>query len=74
MVRQSYSTMSLANTPFPSVFFHSMRKLSGTFSQIWPVATTPSISVEPMPVPKAPKAPDMQVWESVPTTSVPGWS
>ena len=37
------------------------------------MAATPSISVEPMPVPKAPNAPDMQVWESVPTTRAPGW-
>lgn len=63
---------SLAITPlfiFPTKFIFIV---SGTFNQIFPVAKTPSISVEPIPVEKAPKAPYVQVWLSVPKIISPG--
>ena len=43
------SIMSLALTPCASRPCHCMKIVSGTCSQIWPVTTTPSISVAPMP-------------------------
>ena len=61
-------------TRLPSLPSHWILMDSGTRSQISPVASTPTISVEPMPVPKQPKAPAVTVWESTPTNSVPGRS
>ena len=43
------SIMSLALTPVARRPFHCIAIVCGTSSQIWPVTTTPSISVAPMP-------------------------
>ena len=40
--------------------------------QVSPVATTPAMSVAPMPNMKQPKAPAVQEWLSPPTTNMPG--
>ena len=66
------SEMSLVITPADSAPCHKTRMVSGTFSQVCPVTSTPSISVEPMPVANAPSAPPIQVCESVPSTTLPG--
>jgi hypothetical protein len=41
--------MSLASTPGESRPCHSIRMVPGTLSQISPVASTPAISVAPIP-------------------------
>ncbi len=41
-------------------------------NHVFPVAKTIAISVAPMPVAKAPKAPYVHVCESAPTITVPG--
>ena len=43
------SIMSLAVTPWDSWPFQRIIRVCGTFTQIWPVTATPSISVLPMP-------------------------
>ena len=64
--------MSFAITPRCGVPVQLTRIVSGTFSHVCPVTSTPSISVEPTPVANAPSAPPMQVCESVPRTMLPG--
>ncbi len=44
----------------------------GTFSQSLPVPSTNAPSVLPMPEANSPKAPWVQVWLSVPSSSSPG--
>ena len=46
--------------------------VSGTRNQFLPNAIATATSLEPMPVPKAPSAPAVTLWESEPTTTVPG--
>ena len=46
---QRNSMTSLATTPSPNFPRHSISIVSGTRSQISPVASTPAISVAPMP-------------------------
>ena len=46
--------------------------VSGTRNHVLPSAQMAAISVAPMPVEKAPKAPVVQEWESAPTTTSPG--
>ena len=50
----------------------SMRRVAGTLNHSLPSVHTPAISVAPMPVENAPNAPCVVVWESVPTTTMPG--
>ena len=45
----------------------SILNVCGTFNQVLPNAIATAISVEPIPVANAPKAPDVQVCESAPT-------
>ena len=45
---------------------------AGTLNHRKPVAMAAAMSVEPMPVEKAPSAPYVQVWESAPTMISPG--
>ena len=59
--------MSFADTPSPNAPSHSSRIVCGTFSQISPVTSTPSISVAPMPNMYAPNAPPVGEWLSPPT-------
>ena len=49
-----------------------MRRVAGTLNHSLPSVHTPAISVAPMPVENAPNAPCVVVWESVPTTTMPG--
>ena len=63
---------SLAVTPSGQRPPTSMRTVSGTRSQVCPVAMPTATSVEPMPVAKAPRAPAVQVCESAPITRSPG--
>ena len=63
---------SLAVTPSAKAPVHSMRIVSGTFSQMVPVTRTPSMSVAPTPNMKAPNAPPVGEWLSPPTTNMPG--
>ncbi len=49
-----------------------MRSVAGTLNHSVPSVQTPAISVAPMPVAKAPNAPCVVVWESVPTSTMPG--
>ena len=44
----------------------------GTICQNVPIAMQPAMSVAPIPVPKAPSAPYVHVWESDPATTEPG--
>ncbi len=68
----SVSIRSLASTRSPSSPAISTLKVSGTRSQVLPVAMPTATSVLPMPVAKAPSAPAMQVCESAPITRSPG--
>ena len=63
---------SLANTPGAGAPFRRMRRISGTRNQSRPVIRITARSVAPTPVPKAPKAPWVVVWESVTTSTWPG--
>ena len=72
MRRHSMSMMSLAATPAPSRPSARTRTVGGTRTQISPVASTPAISVDPMPIIKQPYAPPVVEWESPPTTNMPG--
>ena len=49
-----------------------MRNVSGTRSQVLPLAMPTATSVLPMPVANAPRAPAMHVCESAPMTRSPG--
>ena len=64
--------MSLAMQPSASGPFHSIRVVTGTFSQISPVTSTPSISVTPTGTANAPITPAVVLCESAPTNSIPG--
>ena len=66
------SIMSFAVTPADSLPSHHICRVSGTRSQIWPVTSTPSISVLPTPNMYAPNAPPVGECESPPTHSMPG--
>src|SRR6266550_890162 len=55
-----------------SVPWMSTRSVSGTRSQSRPEAMTAAVSVAPMPAAKAPTAPTMFVWLSLPMMSSPG--
>ena len=68
----SVSMRSLASTPSAKAPSTSMRNVSGTRSQVLPVAMPTATSVLPMPVANAPSAPAMQVCESAPMTRSPG--
>ena len=68
----SVSMRSLASTPSAKAPETSMRNVSGTRSQVLPLAMPTATSVLPMPVANAPKAPAMQVCESAPMTRSPG--
>ncbi len=70
----SVSIRSLASTRSPSSPAISTLKVSGTRSQVLPVAMPTATSVEPMPVAKAPSAPAVQVCESAPMTRSPGFA
>ena len=48
------------------------RMVGGTFNQVFPVPSTKPASVFPMPVANSPKAPAVQVWLSVPSSTSPG--
>ena len=52
-----FKEMSLAITRSGSSPFQITRMVWGTFIQVWPVASTPAISVEPTPVANAARAP-----------------
>ena len=45
---------------------------SGTLTQSFPVPRINAASVLPIPVENIPKAPDVEVWESVPNKTSPG--
>ena len=66
------SMRSLASTPGAAWPDTSTRMVSGTRSQVLPVAMPTATSVLPMPVAKAPSAPAVQVCESAPITRSPG--
>ena len=68
----SVSIRSLASTPSAKAPSTSMRNVSGTRSQVLPLAMPTATSVLPMPVANAPRAPAMQVCESAPITRSPG--
>ena len=63
---------SLAYTPSLNFPVSSKRIVSGTMTQEVPVTMPYKKSVHPIPVPKAPSAPYVQVWESAPMISSPG--
>ena len=48
------------------------RMVGGTLSQVFPVPMVNAASVLPTPVANCPKAPAVQVWESVPSMISPG--
>ena len=63
----------MAATPSDRVPDTETRSVSGTRTQISPVASTPVISVPPTPIMKAPKAPPVVEWLSAPTQNMPGF-
>ena len=66
------SITSFAATPSPKAPSNSMAIVCGTFSQISPVTSTPTISVAPMPNMYAANAPPVGEWLSAPTANMPG--
>ena len=63
--------ISLPLTHFAGFPFNTNFNAEGTLNQHLPVAIPAAISVEPIPVEKAPNAPYVQVWESAPITTSP---
>ena len=68
------SMRSLAATPAARAPRTSMRSVSGTRSQVLPLAMPTATSVEPIPVAKAASAPAVHVCESAPMTRSPGFA
>ena len=66
------SIMSFALSPRPSRPDQRARCACGTLTQISPVASTPAISVAPIPNMKQPHAPAVGECESPPTAKIPG--
>ena len=56
-IRPAFNAMSLYSTYSDNVPLKLMRTVSGTRSQVLPVAQIRATSVEPMPLPNAPTAP-----------------
>ena len=65
---------SFAKTPRLNAPLSSNRKLSGILNHVLPRPIATAMSVEPMPVEKAARAPPVHVWESEPTSTSPGKS
>ena len=66
------SIKSLAYTPSLNLPCRLKRIVSGTNTQDCPVTIAYKKSVHPIPVPNAPKAPYVHVWESAPMINSPG--
>ena len=66
-----WSIISFPLTHFPGLPFSINLIADGTLNQHFPVAMPAAISVEPIPVEKAPNAPYVQVCESAPITTSP---
>ena len=70
--RTTSRATSLAPTPVGITPARTTLMLSGTRSHTFPVRKAPARSADPIPVAKAPTAPQVTVWLSAPTTRSPG--